>query len=397
MKARFLDAQWARHAADLRDPGQVVAQWASPSAMDPRLLRHRVRGRFWEALEAAGGALVITREYEHLVVALAIRDGRPRVSYLRLPHPSGVAVDAKRKRLFVASTRNPNAIFELAPGRGRIARAGVAAGGVPEDALLPVSCRYLPGSLYLHDLALIGGRLHGNAVAMNAVVELPEAGGFRPVWWPRSIDGARGPLFARNHLQLNSIAAGATLATSFFSASAAEPSARRPGQLNFPVDGRGVVFSGRTREVIATGLTRPHSARLAGRALWVDNSGYGEVGRVAGGRFEPVARLAGWTRGLGLARGIAFVGTSRVIPRFRVYAPGVDPDRSEAGVHAVDMRTGRVLGSLVWPFGNQVFAVEIVKGTSGFPFTGRRDAKNIERFFFAASPLPLDPRVRAKR
>jgi uncharacterized protein (TIGR03032 family) len=399
-RASFLDAQWARHAADLRDPQVVVAQWGSPREMDPRLLRHRTRGRFWEAVEAASGALVVTREYEHLVVALSVSGGRRRVSYLRLPHPSGLAVDPRGRRLFVASTRNPNVVFELAPARGRVARDGARDAGVAEDALLPVSCRYLPGCLYLHDLALIGGRLHGNAVAMNAVVELPEAGGFRPVWWPRSIDGARGPLLGRNHLQLNSIAAGRGLADSFFSASAAAPSARRPGHLNFPVDRRGVLFSGRTRDVVATGLTRPHSARLDGRTLWVDNSGYGEVGRVADGRFEAVATLPGWTRGLCLDRGIAFVGTSRVIPRFRGYAPGVDSERSEAGVHAVDTRTGRVLGSLVWPYGNQIFAVEVTKGfaTAGFPFTaGRGSARAVERFFFASSPLALDRAVAERR
>jgi hypothetical protein len=160
-----------------------------------------------------------------------------------------------------------------------------------------------------------------------------------------------------------------------------------------------VIFSGRTRDVAAGGLTRPHSARLAGRTLWVDNSGYGEVGRVAGGRFEAVARLDGWTRGLALSGGIAFVGTSRVIPRYEVYAPGVDPLRSEAGVHAIDTRTGRVLGSLVWPYGNQVFAVEAAAGiaTAGFPFTGGREAKSVERFFFAASPLALDRAVAARR
>jgi uncharacterized protein (TIGR03032 family) len=397
-RAAERDALWAHHHAELRDPHQVVSQWAAASEMDPRLLRHQVRGRFWDVLEAAGATLLVTREYEHLVVALSARAGRRRVSYLRLPHPSGLAVDAERGRIFVASTRNPNLVFELAPARGRLARDGAAGAGVAEDALLPVACRYLPGCLYLHDLALIGGRLHGNAVAMNAVVAL-EDGGFRPAWWPRSIDGRRGPRLERNYLQLNSIAAGATLRDSFFSASAAEPSSRRPGHLNFPVDGRGVIFSGRTREVIAGGLTRPHSARLHRRALWVANSGYGEVGRVAGGRFERVARLRGWTRGLCLDGGVAFVGTSRVIPRFRHYAPGVGARDSETGVHAVDLSTGRVLGSLVWPLGNQIFAVEMAKGlrTAGFPFTAARNARRgVERFFFAATAVDVDARMRRR-
>lgn len=393
----FLDAQWAHHHADLRDPQEVVSQWASASEVDPRLLRHAVRGRFWDVLEAASGTLIVTREYEHLVVALCASKGRRRVSYLRLPHPSGLAVDAQNRRLFVASTRNPNMVFEFAPGRGLVTRDEEQDAGLPEDSLLPVACRYLPGCLYLHDLALIGGRLHGNAVAMNAIVELPDAGGFRPVWWPRSIDGKEGPLFGRNYLQLNSIAAGADLSGSFFSASAASPSARRPGHLNFPVDGRGVIFSGKTREVAATGLTRPHSARLQDKILWVANSGYGELGCVAGGRFERVARLPGWTRGLCLDRGVAFVGTSRVIPRFSRYAPGVDPRRSEPGIHAVDLRTGRVLGSLIWPFGNQIFAIEMTKGfhTAGFPFTGgSRARRQVERFLFAASPTAIEPKIR---
>ena len=33
-----------------------------------------------------------------------------------------------------------------------------------EGLLLPVRARYLPGTLHLHDLALIGGELYANAV-----------------------------------------------------------------------------------------------------------------------------------------------------------------------------------------------------------------------------------------
>src|SRR6185503_17047718 len=153
----------------------------------------------------------------------------------------------------------------------------------------------------------------------------------------------RGPRLDRNYLQLNSVAAGETLAASYFGASAAVPSRRRPGHLNFPVDRRGVVFSGATREVVGVGLTRPHSARIFRSEVWVDNSGYGELGRMVAGRFEPVIRLPGWTRGLFFADDIAFVGTSRVLPKYRHYAPGLEPERCQTGIHAVEVKTGTIV------------------------------------------------------
>jgi uncharacterized protein (TIGR03032 family) len=372
-----LEQLWAHHHADLRDTHQIVSQWRAASDIDASLLASRTRGDWWGALERSGLTLIVTREYEHLVMALGFASGRPRVSYLHLPHPSGVAFDARRKRLFIASTRNPNVVFDFAPcgGSGAGMRPTVEVEGA--GLLLPVSARYLPGCLYVHDLALIGGALHANAVGMNSVVRLDDGGGFEPAWWPRSIDTERGPRIDRNYLQLNSIAAGRTLSESFFTASAARPSHRRPGHLNFPVDRRGVVFAGDTREVCGTGLTRPHSARLSRGEVWVDNSGYGEVGRIVSGRFEAVLRLGGWTRGLCFAEGLAFVGTSRVIPRFRHYAPGLDPERCETGVHAIDLETGRVEGSLLWPSGNQIFAIEGVDRsiTPGFPFVRPGDGR----------------------
>jgi len=326
--AQPIDTLWAHHHAEFRDPDGVVSQWQAGGDVDPQLLRFSVRGKFWEALAATKETLIVTREYEHLVIALSASGRSPRISCLRLPHPNGIAV--------------------------------------------------------------IKDKLFANAVGMNAVVELPTGGGFKTVWWPRCIDGKRGrPLFGKNYLQLNSIATRDSIDTSCFSASAAEPSARRPGHLNFPVDGCGVIFYGRTREVVATGLTRPHSARFVGPTLWVDNSGYGEVGYISGGRFEVAARLPGWTRGLGVAGNVAFVGTSRVIPRYACYAPGVDIEKSKTGIHALDLKSGRVLGSILWPRGNQIFGVELARGlkTSGFPMAvdGNRtlQQKALTKFYFS--------------
>ena len=100
-------------------------------------------------------------------------------------------------------------------------------------------------------------------------------------------------------------------------------------------------------------------------------------------------RSPGWTRGLAFCGNVAFVGTSRVLPRFRRYAPGLDRSASVCGVHAVDTRSGRVLGSLIWPFGNQIFGIEHAprRFTSGFPLpVGRpRALARIRKLFYSFS------------
>ena len=146
-----------------------------------------------------------------------------------------------------------------------------------------------------------------------------------------------------------------------------------------------MIFSGRTREPFCTGLTRPHSARLKAGKVWVANSGYGELGFADRGRLEVVASLQGWTRGLCLVKDIAFVATSRVIPRYARYAPGLDALSSRCAVHAVCCKSGKVLGSLEWPNGNQVFAVDWIASavSAGFPFeAGSRKQAGLPRFFY---------------
>jgi uncharacterized protein (TIGR03032 family) len=373
---------------------QVLSFWKEASEVDPRLLQSRARGRFWETVARLGITLLVTREYEHLLMAMSAPKGKPRQSYLRLPHPSGLAIDRKRNRVHVACTRNPNQIFDLEPAASHLGRLDMKAPKLEGRPLVPARSRFLPGSTYIHDLALIGDELYANAVGHNAVIHIAADGQPKYAWWPKGIETRGRPFVARNHLQLNSIAPGRTLRDSFFSASTDRISARRPGHRNFPVDGTGIIFSGKTREVVARGLTRPHSARLHRGRVWVDNSGYGTVGRIEHGSFEPAAKLRGWTRGLCFVKDIAFVGTSRVIPRFRQYAPGLDVDGSECSVVALDVKSGKVLGSLVWPYGNQIFAIDWLptRVTTGFPFlAGRKRAPAQERSLFYAFQLARNP------
>jgi uncharacterized protein (TIGR03032 family) len=368
-----------------RDPAQVASQWSLAGAVDPRLLEYKAQGAWWETLAECQITLLVTREYEHLVMALQPTASGGRISYMTLPHPSGLAVDRKKMVVHIASTRNPNQVFELMPLAGLRKRLDSTATPT-EKELVPVRSRYYSGCLYIHDLAMIGNHLHANAVGENAVVYLGEDGVAKRVWWPKCIETGKGPLFGRNHLQLNSIAAGKDTSGSFYSASTSRISRWRPGHLRFPVDKCGVIFSGASREPVACGLTRPHSARLHRGDVWVDNSGYGEVGIARDGHFHPVAKLPGWTRGLCFHGDVAFVGTSRVIPRFRKYAPGLDMNTSICAIHALDSRTGRVRGSLTWEWGNQIFAIDWLPQdvTSGFPWiVSRKRTSRIKSLFYA--------------
>jgi uncharacterized protein (TIGR03032 family) len=354
----------------LRDPADVIALPSVGNVALAERLRHRVTGDWWNVLGRLGVRLLVSREYEHLLVCLGLDDrGRPEVTYLPVPHPSGIAVERVSGDVWVALTRNPNQVLNLRTRHSR---------------LLPASSWFFPGSLYLHDLAFVGGKLYGSAAGRNLVAEIGPDAMWRPRWWPRIVDVNGSPDQRRNWLQLNSIAAGMTLRDSFFTASADRRLRYTPGDQRFDPDGRGVIFSGRTREVLVGGLTRPHSARLRGGVLWVDNSGYGTVGVVAGGRLEVAQRLPGWTRGLCFVDDVAFVGTSQVLPRFAHYAPGVR--RAVCGVHALDAGNGAILGSIRWSSGNQVFAIDWLPSVlaGGLPYSGRRPGMttSVERVFY---------------
>src|SRR5438270_4389627 len=76
----------------------------------------------------------------------------------------------------------------------------------------------------------------------------------------------------------------------------------------------GIVMELPGGEVVARGLSMPHSPRWHEGRLWVCESGTGGVVRIdpAGGGRETVASLPGFTRGLAPAGPYAFVGLSKI-------------------------------------------------------------------------------------
>ncbi|MEM9244672.1 MAG: TIGR03032 family protein [Cyanobacteria bacterium P01_F01_bin.153] len=78
-------------------------------------------------------------------------------------------------------------------------------------------------------------------------------------------------------------------------------------------DGGGIVIDVTTDEIIATGLSMPHSPRFYRDRLWVLNSGTGEFGFIdlESGQFNAVAFCPGYARGLAFWDKFAIVGLSK--------------------------------------------------------------------------------------
>jgi uncharacterized protein (TIGR03032 family) len=386
------EALWTAQSDAMRQAEDVLLQ--DPTTIFPtsESLEYSADSSFIELLSNLNISLILSREYEHLLVGLSAQDGRLRQSHQVIPHPTGLAVSPDKESLFVASTRNPNQIWEFKPCLGHLSRKK-SPFDVPTDSfrsLLPFRTRFLPGAQYIHDIAFIGKRLYANSVSQNAIIEIDfesSSANNHIVWWPKSIEDEESkPDYSINYLQLNSIAAGVDLESSYFSASCAKPGPTLPGSLEFEVDKRGVVFQGKSRDVIATGLTRPHSARFYQGNLWIDNSGYGEVGLIKDGQFQAKFKLPGWTRGLCFVKNVMFVGVSRVLSKFSSYAPGIkNQSNIECSVYAIDLTTEAQIGSIRWPAGNQIFAIEAidVRYTPGFACTDIKNKNQASSVYFS--------------
>lgn len=129
----------------------------------------------------------------------------------------------------------------------------------------------------------------------------------------------------------------------------------------------GVLIDVDSGEILCRGLSMPHSPRWHGGRLWLCESGSGTLGAVdlKTGRYEAIAAVPGFTRGLDFAGDLAFVGLSQVresavfsgIPITERLAPA---ERS-CGVCVVDLRRGETVALLKFESGVQeVFSIAVL-------------------------------------
>jgi uncharacterized protein (TIGR03032 family) len=345
---------------------QNVAFAPTPPGDAEALLRFETSGPWCELLAELDVSLAVSREYEHLLLLLGTDGGRPWQSAMDLPHPSGLFYDERRDELIVSSTRTPNQLFFLKGlGDADYDREIVPADFPRPDGRLYIPYRsvLLPGTLYIHDLVLMGDDIFVTATGHNFLARVLPLGGWQRVWWPACVDALGRASFDQNYLQLNSIACAGSPERSYYTAFSDQPSGPKPWKEGYGPRGKGVVFAGSSRQTICRGLTCPHSAKLRDGRLWLCNSGYGEVGilemtdetSAGGNRYHAVATVPGFTRGLAFAGHYGFVGLSKVIDFYEPYAPGLDPKASKCGIVAFDTRS-------LWPAGYQIYDVQVMPG-----------------------------------
>lgn len=206
---------------------------------------------------------------------------------------------------------------------------------------------YLPqvgnttGDLDIHDMAVDadGGLIFVNTL-FSCLATLSESHSFKPLWRPRFIS----KLAAEDRCHLNGLAVKDGRPAHVTAVSQSDVA---DGWRDHRATG-GIVIDVNSNEIVASGLSMPHSPRWHQGKLWLLNSGTGDFGYVdlAAGRFVPVAFCAGYLRGLCFHGDFALVGLSK--PRHNKTFSGLALDENlksrqaepRCGIQVIDLRTG---------------------------------------------------------
>lgn len=211
---------------------------------------------------------------------------------------------------------------------------------------VPVEGRVV-GRVDVHDIGL--GEIDGVQrpifvnTLFNCLATVSDTASFRPLWYPPFISALAG----EDRCHLNGLAMEGRRPAFVTAISRSDVA---DGWRDRRQDG-GVVVDVATGEIVAGGLSMPHSPRLYDGRLWLLNSGTGEFGTldIASGRFSPVCFCPGYARGLAFAGRYAVIGLSK--PRHGGTFSGLTLDQrladkgagARCGLIIVDIDSGNVV------------------------------------------------------
>ncbi len=314
-------------------PPAAPPEPAEPAEAPEKGVRVSCSPGFLEWLAAEGiGVAFTTYQTNRLFLVGRDEGGRLAAFERLLDRPMGLA--ATPERLWLA-TRFQLWRFDQVLSPGERHRG--------HDRLYVPRIGHVTGEIDVHDVHLLGDG--GEVIFVNTLysclARLSDRQSFEPVWRPPFVS----ELVPEDRCHLNGLAVEGGRPRF---ATAVATSDELQGWRARRADG-GVVLDVDSGEVVARGLSMPHSPRLHDGRLYVLDSGHGDFGRVdlASGRFEPLAFCPGYLRGLAFRGGLALVGLSK--PRDKTFRGlPLDGRLAEAGVEprcallALDLETGEV-------------------------------------------------------
>ncbi|MEA1673345.1 TIGR03032 family protein [Nitrospirillum sp. BR 11163] len=321
--------------------GEVAAQGADGSTavatqdrMEPPKFLPSPGFATW--LDEVGGSLVLSTYQSARLIFLYAAEGRLHVLDRVVGTAMGLAVDQHKVWL-----GNKEQIWKFANTGPAIVN------GQAVDALYMPRKGYFIGPCDTHDLiadAEFKGERYELVFAntnFSCIAALDDQFNFRPLWKPDFISSVA----AEDRCHLNGIGARdgrvvyATLCGRYDTTFGWRDAK----------NGGGFAVDVETGEILAQGLSMPHSPRWYRDRLWLLNSGGGQFGYVDGDRggFVAVAECPGFARGLSFVGDYAIIGLSQL--RANSFASGIALNaklqagniQQRCGLQIVDLRTGR--------------------------------------------------------
>jgi uncharacterized protein (TIGR03032 family) len=296
-------------------------------------------------------ALFVTTYQANKLLVVRAAQGGLSTLVRTFERPMGLAVDGRRMAL---GTCNQIWFLRNAPD---IARR-VEPAGLHDACFLPRSC-HVTGDIGVHEMAWAGDELWTVNTRFSCLCTLDPDYSFVPRWRPPFITA----LAAEDRCHLNGLAM-ADGAPRYVTA-LGETDAAGGWRANKPQGG--CLLDVPSGEVVARGLSMPHSPRLFDGRLWLLESGTGQLVLVGPttGRRQTVAALPGFTRGLALCGPYAFVGLSRIRPTSAMDGVPLAERREQlkCGVAVVDWRSGQSLAFLEFQSAvEEIFDVQLLPG-----------------------------------
>lgn len=323
----------------------------APSVPAPAEFRYTQSESFVALLHDLGASLLVSTYQANKL--LAVRADKSGLSTLvrTFERPMGIAVVGRQ---FSLGSRNQVWHYRDAPDiASRVEPVG------RHDACFLPRTSHVTGDIGIHELAWASNEIWMVSTRFSCLCTLSPEYNFVPRWRPPFISA----IAAEDRCHLNGLcviedrvryvtALGLTNVKDGWRANKAAG---------------GILMDVPSGEIVVHRLCMPHSPRWHEGQLWVLESGTGSIVRInreTSGK-QVIAQLPGFTRGLAMVGPYAFVGLSKIRPTSAMDGVPLAERRDElqCGVAAVDLRTGRVIGSVEFQTAvEEIFDVQLLPG-----------------------------------